>query len=53
MGVASKEIFQPLEKSVANKHSKDPNVLVTRDALVTESHHEEPLKGSKGEKYNR
>ena len=38
---------------MANKHSEDPNVLVTRHALETESHHEEPLKGSKGEKYNR
>ena len=42
-----------VQKTVANKHSEDPNVLVTRDALVTESHHEEPLKWSKGEQYNR
>ena len=47
-----KEIFQLVENIVANKHSEDPNVLVTRDALVTESHHEEPLKGSKCEKHN-
>ena len=35
---------------VAGKHSEDLEALMTTDALGTETHHEDPLRGSKGEK---
>ena len=44
------EKFQQVK--VASEQSKDPNILVTWNALETESHHKDPLKWTKGENYN-